>query len=125
MIRLDVISRSRNGLGWSDWGGCLSDWCSFGPLGHPAQTLLLGRCGLRVSQEIGHAQQRVAANSERGHEADFQLAHHLHLAQRSAVLAPAKALLDTLAQPLAGKVPAMPRGARVDRRATLLGDVHR
>src|ERR1700721_3118746 len=99
MMRLDVISGSRNGLGWSGWRRRLSDWCSFGSHDHPAQTPLLRWCRRRASQEIGEAQQRVAADGECCHEADLLPAHHLHLAQRSAVLAPAKALFDALAQP--------------------------
>ena len=119
MIRLDVISHARNGLGWSGWDRRLSDWRSFGAHDLLAQTLLLRRRRRRASQEIGQAQQRVAADREGRQEADLLLAHYLHLAQRSAVLAPAKTLFDTLTQPLAGEVTAMPRGARIDCRAAL------
>src|SRR6185312_6483117 len=125
MIRSDVISGSRTDLDFSSSGGLWWEEYSLAPLRQAAQTLLLRGCRGRAAQELGEAQQRVAAHGQGGEEADLLLADHLHLAHRPAVLAPAEALLDSLAQSLAGKVTGMARRACIDRRVALRGEVHR
>src|SRR5580704_5550358 len=99
--------------------------CQIAQFPQPAETPLLRRRRRRGGQELGESQQRVAAHREGRQEADFLLADHLHLAHRPPILAPAKALLDALSNSLAGEVTGMACGASIDRRATLLADVHR
>ena len=71
-----------------------------------------------LGEQIGEPQQRVTADRECRDEPDLRLAVDLHLAQRSAVFAPAEALLDPLADPLAGQVSGVACGPGIDRRAT-------
>src|SRR5580658_3000028 len=79
----------------------------------------------RIGEELRDPQQAVAADREGGHEAGTAQSHHAHLAQGAGVFAPAKDLLDPLAQSLAGQVPRVTGGARIDRRTTLVSDVLR
>jgi len=78
-----------------------------------ASALRLGE--RRRPEQIVDPQQRVDPHRERGQELHFPFAVQLHLARRPAVLAPAKALLDPFAHPLAGDVTGMARGGLTSR----------
>src|SRR6185312_17538364 len=122
MIRWSCISRAPVGpISW-DRGGRPPDPYLRARLGRAVQTLPLRRSQLRPSQELGDAQQGVTADGESGQEGDLLLTDHLHLAHRPAVLAPAEALFDAFAQPLAGQITRVTRRARIDRRTALLSD---
>src|SRR6185312_10340557 len=125
MSLCSVIVCSLSGPISVDRGAFFVSWWPYTRFARAAQTPLLRRRQLAPNQELRQAQQRVTADGEGGQEGHLFLAHDLHPAHRSAVLAPAEALLDPLAQPLTGQVSGMPRGSSVDRRATLLADVHR
>src|ERR1700747_1345092 len=81
------------------WG---SDPPSFPPSAQAPETLPLRRHRQRRSEQLRHPQQRVDPDGERGEEVDLVPAVELHLAQWPPVLAPAKALLDPLSDPLGG-----------------------
>src|ERR1700751_4173098 len=83
------------------WG---SERPSFSPSAQAPETLPLRRHRQRRCEQLRHPTQRVDTEGERGEEFDLVPAVELHLAQRPPVLAPAKALLDPLADPLARQV---------------------
>src|SRR6201987_1758382 len=125
MILVIIFSSRCRRLRSAQSGAWGSDRPSFPPSAQAPETLRLRRHRQRRCEQLRHPQQRVDPDSERGEEVDLVPAVELHLAQRPPVLAPAKALLDALADPLTGQVTAMARGALIDGRVTLLGAVHR
>src|SRR5688572_33247161 len=68
-------------------------------------TLPLRRHRLWCREQPRDPQQRIAADGQCRDAADLGVTGVRHLAQRAAILAPAEALLDALAEPLAPEIP--------------------
>src|SRR5687767_6871305 len=86
-------------------------------------TLPLRRHRLWWREQLRDPQQRIAADGQSRDEADLGVTGVLHLAQRAAILAPAEALLDSFAEPLAPEIPGVTGRAPVERRAAGAGIV--
>lgn len=89
-----------------------------GLIGLMAKILRLRGHKKRWSGQPDRPQQGVAIDRETGDKAHFRENANFHLAHRPAVLAPAEDLLDPLAQPLAGEVAGIARGAPIACRAS-------
>src|SRR5680860_1151284 len=80
---------------------------------------LLTRLSGSLGKQVAHSNKVVASQCHHPMETDSLSPPELGLSNRSDVLGPAKHLLDALAQSLAHVITGVPRGACIDRGATM------